>query len=50
MTLYKFQGTVSHAEVNGSVVVRNFLVGSLQLKMVFNDDLAITDARSKGNW
>lgn len=36
-------------EVNGAVVVRNFLTGSPQFKVVLNDDLAVVDPSHKGN-
>ena len=35
-------------EVNGALVVRNFLTGSPQFKMVLNEDLVIVDTSHKG--
>jgi len=45
---YHVQATVSHMEVNGALVVRNFLTGSPQFKMVLNEDLVIVDTSHKG--
>ncbi|WAR20132.1 hypothetical protein MAR_001970, partial [Mya arenaria] len=40
-------GSVPHTEVNGSVVVRNFLPAAPQFKMFLNEDLVIADQGQK---
>ncbi|XP_053405542.1 AP-4 complex subunit mu-1-like isoform X2 [Mercenaria mercenaria] len=41
-------GTVSQMEVNGSVNIKNFLVGSPQIKIVLNEDLVVSESKEKG--
>ncbi|XP_052269338.1 AP-4 complex subunit mu-1-like isoform X2 [Dreissena polymorpha] len=41
-------GAVSNMQVNGSIIVRNFLAESQQFKMVLNEDLVIAEPKAKG--
>ncbi|XP_052766752.1 AP-4 complex subunit mu-1-like [Mya arenaria] len=48
VTTVAADGSVPHTEVNGSVVVRNFLPAAPQFKMFLNEDLVIADQGQKG--
>lgn len=41
-------GTVSQMEVNGSINVKNFLVGCPQIKIMLNNDLVVSQSGEKG--
>ncbi|XP_060571360.1 AP-4 complex subunit mu-1-like isoform X1 [Ruditapes philippinarum] len=46
--LIAVDGTVSQMEVNGSVNIKNFLVGSPQVKIVLNEELVVSNSNIKG--